>query len=215
MKKTTRIFTLLSAVLLLLVGCAQGNKIGQKTKEAETSTSNSVKDSSSSTEASSSESASDTALTDADVQQIGTDEFGYVYVPSDWVQFQDVAGGDTYQYSDLDAYTIVTLFSYDKETLGVETIDDAAAEQAANAYAYGIEQSGEFGEITGAKAQIAGYEAYQIYSKATADDKLLCAWIFVTEAKDKVYLVSLEGQQDSEAFLTAFAYVEESWSATK
>lgn len=206
MKRLSQLFLILSAGLICLLGCGSVSPKEQKSNQPS---------SSSTTEQPSDSASAEESLAEEGIQQIGNEEVGYVYVPADWTPFKDLAGGESYQYSATDAYTIITMFSYDKETLGVEVIDDAAAEQAANSYAYSMDESGLYDSLTGAKAQIAGYEAYQVYANAKSDGKLICAWIFVTEAKDKVYLVSLEGQQSDETYQTALAYIEASWSAQK
>lgn len=211
MKKFVLSVLILSASLCLLLGCSQTNKATKKTSETTTS----VEKTSSSTKSSSTEAASDEALTDESTQQIGNDEVGYVNVPSNWVKFQDLSGGGSYQYSAPDAYTIVTMFGYSKETLGMDAINDEAAKKAASSYVYGMKQSGQYGEVTGAKAKIAGYEAYQVYAKAKSDGKLICAWVFVTEEKNKVYLISLEGKQADKVFLKELAFIEKAWTSKK
>lgn len=217
MKKIFQLALVLSVGSLFLLACSSTNKSDKKAQQTTSSTTKTTtsKSRKTTTQSSSSSSDKDKDLTDKDVQQIGTDQVGYVNVPADWIRFTDAAGGESYQYSATDAYTIITMFSYDKETLGVEKIDDAAAEQAANSYAYALKSSGNFENLTGAKAKIAGYEAYQVYANAKSDGKFICSWIFVTEAKDKVYLVSLEGQKTNKEFLKVFAYIEKSWSAKK
>ena len=148
------------------------------------------------------------------MQQIGEDGYGYVYVPSNWVKFHDLAtGGAGYQYADPSTYNVVTLYSYTAEDLGVKAIDEDAVEQAANSYAYNIEQQGTFDNLTGAMVEIGGYEAYQVYGTLKSDGKILCAWIFRTEKSDKVYLVSLEG--DRETFFQVLPAIEETWAETK
>ena len=148
------------------------------------------------------------------MQQIGEDGYGYVYVPSNWVKFHDLAtGGAGYQYADPSTYNVVTLYSYTAEDLGVKAIDADAVEQAANSYANNIEQQGTFDNLTGAMTEIGGYKAYQVYGTLKSDGKILCAWIFKTEKSKKVYLVSLEG--DRETFYKVLPVIEETWAETK
>ena len=150
----------------------------------------------------------------SDMQQIGEDGYGYVYVPSNWVKFHDLAtGGAGYQYADPSTYNVVTLYSYTAEDLGVKAIDADAVEQAANSYANNIEQQGTFDNLTGAMTEIGGYKAYQVYGTLKSDGKILCAWIFKTEKSKKVYLVSLEG--DRETFYKVLPVIEETWAETK
>ncbi len=206
MKKKSMLNLLcLCAVLGLLSAC--GSKIGQ------TGTPSSSKETTTEKTSATSTDSSDEMLDLSQSQQIGDEQYGYVYVPKDWVAFHDLDGGETYQYSDLAGYNIVTLFSYSKEDLQVEAIDDKAVEKAANSYAYMMEEQGIFENVTGAMTEVVRYRAYQIYGITKSDGKILCAWVFRTEKSDKVYLVSLEG--DTETFYKVLPFIEGTWSETK
>ena len=208
MKKKS-MFSLISLCLVLglLSACGSGKSSGADQTTAET-TSPSTTDSTNTTADSTS------SLDLSDMQQIGEDGYGYVYVPSNWVKFHDLAtGGAGYQYADPSTYNVVTLYSYTAEDLGVKAIDADAVEQAANSYANNIEQQGTFDNLTGAMTEIGGYKAYQVYGTLKSDGKILCAWIFKTEKSKKVYLVSLEG--DRETFYKVLPVIEETWAETK
>ena len=197
----------LTLVLGLLAACGSESNSDADQSTAETT-------SQSTTESASTKTDSSTSLDLSDMQQIGEDGYGYVYVPSDWIKFHDIAtGGAGYQYADPSTYNVVTLYSYTAEDLGVTAIDSDAVEQAANSYANNIEQQGTFDNLTGAMTEIGGYKAYQVYGTLKSDGKILCAWIFKTEKNDKVYLVSLEG--DKETFAKVQPAIEESWTETK
>lgn len=195
----------LSLILGLLAAC--GSKIEQ------TGTSSSSKETITEQTSDTSTASRDEILDLSQSQQIGDEQYGYVYVPKDWVAFHDLGGGESYQYSDLVGYNVVTLFSYSKEVLQVEAIDDKAVEQAANSYAYMMEEQGVFENVTGAMTEVVGYRAYQLYGLTKSDGKILCAWIFRTEKSDRVYLVSLEG--DTETFEKVLPFIEGTWSETK
>ena len=197
----------LSLVLGLLAACGSESNSDADKSTAETT-------SQSTTESASTTTDSSMSLDLSDMQQIGEDGYGYVYVPSDWIKFHDIAtGGAGYQYADPSTYNVVTLYSYTAEDLGVTAIDSDAVEQAANSYANNIEQQGTFDNLTGAMTEIGGYKAYQVYGTLKSDGKILCAWIFKTEKSDKVYLVSLEG--DRETFYNVLPVIEETWTETK
>ena len=141
-------FSLISLCLVLglLSACGSGKSSGADQTTAETT-------SQSTTESASTTTDSSTSLDLSDMQQIGEDGYGYVYVPSDWIKFHDIAtGGASYQYADPSTYNVVTLYSYTAEDLGVTAIDSDAVEQVANSYAYNIEQQGTFENLTGAMA---------------------------------------------------------------
>lgn len=148
------------------------------------------------------------------MQQIGEDGYGYVYVPSDWIKFHDIAtGGAGYQYADPSTYNVVTLYSYTAEDLGVTAIDSDAVEQAAISYGHQLKEQDTIENLIFAVVEIAGYEAYQVNATLKSDGKILCAWFFRTEKNDKVYLVSLEG--DKETFAKVQPAIEKSWIETK
>ena len=192
----------LGLVLGLMAGCGWGNK-GQSDSGTSQSTSKSGKTTDSSDK-----------VDLSDMQQIGEDGYGYVHVPKDWVKFHDSAtDGASFQYADPSTYNVVTLFSYTAEDLGVETLDDQAAEQAAISYGHQLNQQDTFENLIFAVVEIAGYEAYQVNATLKSDGKILCAWFFRTEKNDKVYLVSLEG--DKETFAKVQPAIEASWTETK
>lgn len=201
MKKASLLFLFLFMGSIFLLACSNNKKDEKNTNQE---TSSSIKASS-----------KDSGTSDQDVQQIGNEEVGYVYVPDDWIRYSDFSL-EPYQYSAPDDYTVVTMFGYDKETLDVETIDAAAVEQMTNSYIDRLEERvGYYGSIEMSKATISGYEAHQIYTVRKLDKKSVYTWVFVTEEKDKVYLISLEGQKDDESFLEAFSYIESTWSTKK
>ena len=208
MKKKS-MFSLISLCLVLglLSACGSGKSSGADQTTAETT-------SQSTTESASTTTDSSTSLDLSDMQQIGEDGYGYVYVPSDWIKFHDIAtGGASYQYADPSTYNVVTLFSYTAEDLGVEKLDDQATEQAAISYGHQLNQQDTYENLIFAVVEIAGYEAYQVNATLKSDGKIICAWFFRTEKNDKVYLVSLEG--DKETFAKVQPAIEKSWTETK
>ncbi len=206
--KKKLIVSLFSLVLVLglMAGCGLGNK-GKSASGADEKTDQSTSKSGKTTKASD-------KVDLSDMQQIGEDGYGYVHVPKDWVKFHDSAtDGTSFQYSDPSTYNVVTLFNYTAEDLGVEKLDDQAAEQAAISYGHQLKEQDTIENLIFAVVEIAGYEAYQVNATLKSDGKILCAWFFRTEKNDKVYLVSLEG--DKETFAKVQPAIEKSWIETK
>ena len=206
--KRNIVISLLSvcAILGLLTACgSDGKKQASDTRTTEMT-------SQSTTESASSTINSDVQLDLKGMQQIGKEGYGYLYVPDNWLPFTDLGGGDTYQYT-REGYNIVTLYSYTKEDLAVETINQLAVESAATSYYYGMESSNLYENLTGSMSEVAGREAYQVYGTVKSDGKILCAWLFKTEKNDKVYLVSLEG--DKETFDSILHFIKGTWTETK
>ena len=148
MKK--KLFVLVCTVILIpgLVACSsQGNSgKGKKHPTTETTTSTPKKVS---------KKEQDNPL--KDMQQIGNDRVGYVFVPKDWVRFKDLNGSDSYQYSATDAYTIVTMNGYTKQKLGIDAIDDVVVKQVADNYFGMMDKTGKFQGLTGSRATITDY----------------------------------------------------------
>ena len=42
-------------------------------------------------------------------QRVGSDDYGYISIPDNWIKFTDVDGGDSVQYTDGSGYNIVTM----------------------------------------------------------------------------------------------------------
>lgn len=207
MKKKTIISLLsLCAIFGLLTACGSGKK-----KQANDTRTTEMTHQST-TESASSTIHSDVQLDLKGMQQIGKEGYGYLYVPDNWLPFTDLDGSDTYQYT-REGYNIVTLYSYTKEDLAVEKIDQLAVKNAATSYYYGMESSNIYENLTASMSEVAGREAYQVYGTVKSDGKILCAWFFKTEKNDKVYLVSLEG--DKETLNQVLPYIEGTWTATK
>ena len=57
---------------------------------------------------------------------IGTDAYGYVKVPTPWIHFTEIEGGDDIQYCDGTDINIVTLNTFKPEHLGVSESEYAA-----------------------------------------------------------------------------------------
>ena len=57
---------------------------------------------------------------------IGSDAYGYVKVPTPWIHFTEIEGGDDIQYCDGTDINIVTLNTFKPEHLGVSESEYAA-----------------------------------------------------------------------------------------
>ena len=162
MKKLHGILMLLLSSVLL-VSC-QANKNENKDQNKEQTTqneSNKQEDSKKKEEAnkkdsdSSNKSSSSTNIKTEDTQVIGSDEYGYVKVPKDWVNFKDINGGNDIQSSDTSAYNVVTLNIFRPSQLGISEAEYASIDpkQVANSV-YSKQQSSQmFEKISGTKSK--------------------------------------------------------------
>ena len=143
-------------------------------------------------------------------QRVGSDDYGYISIPDNWIKFTDVDGGDSVQYTDGSGYNIVTMNAYTKEKANIGEGEEFNAETIAQRIAYHWKDNKEVDDFWGAKSTVAGNEAFQInvILKSTQN---LTVWVF--KQGDKVYMMSFEGDEDT--LYEFIPYIEETWSASK
>lgn len=121
---------------------------------------------------------------DENTKVVGTDTFGYVKVPSTWVEFTDVDNPSVYQYTDIgELGYIVTLNTYD---------EDISPLTAANNLKSKIEEEGN--EATLKTAIVDKYVAWVVDAKYT-DGTYIDIYLF--KADGKLHFVSIEGPDDT------------------
>ena len=54
-------------------------------------------------------------------QRVGSDDYGYISIPDNWIKFTDVDGGDSVQYTDGSGYNIVTMNAYHDSVIKKKT----------------------------------------------------------------------------------------------
>lgn len=138
-----------------------------------------------------------------DTKKVGTPEYGYVNVPSDWANFVDVDGNNSFQVCSIDKSTIISLNIMQGE-------ESAGLEDYASSIAYRMEQDGGK-ELQAARVKIKNIDAVQVYGKYDDGNYILVTWVF--EAEDgKVHYIAAEGTRDK--ILDAVGYIENGgWSA--
>lgn len=115
-----------------------------------------------------------------DTQTIGDSRVGYMEIPADFVEFQDVEGGNDLQYSDKSGTIIYTMNVIDA---------DIDAEQAGQNLAAHLQEEGAQ-DITGATVTVGSYDAKQVYCYYDDVDKYLV--IDLIPYGGKIYYVSAE-----------------------
>ena len=225
MKKLHGILMLLLSSVLL-VSC-QANKNENKDQNKEQTTQNESnkqedskkKDENKKEEAnkkdsdSSNKSSSSTGIKTEDTQVIGSDEYGYVKVPKDWVNFKDINGGNDIQSSDTSAYNVVTLNIFRPSQLGISEAEYASIDpkQVANSVYTKHKNSQLFEKMSGTKSKIGGYDAYVI-NTLTKTGKYFVTYIFKAD-DGKIHYTSIEGDKDTVD--TMIPLLEKSWSLKK
>ena len=146
-------------------------------------------------------------------QIIGSDEYGYVKVPKNWLRFKDVKGGNDIQYSDGSTYNIVTLNIFRPSQLGISETEYASIDPiyVANSVLSGQKNTSAFQKVWGAKSKISEYDAYVVNS-ITTSGKYFVTWVF--RANDgKIHYASLEGNEATIEELLPM--IEKSWTLKK
>ena len=148
-----------------------------------------------------------------DTKVIGSEEYGYVKVPKDWVNFQDINGGNDIQSSDTSSYNVVTLNIFRPNQLGISEAEYASIDpkQVANSVYTKHKNSQMFEKMSGTKSKIGGYDAYVI-NTLTNTGKYFITYIFKAD-DGKIHYTSIEGDKDTVD--TMIPLLEESWSLKK
>lgn len=158
------------------------------------------------------ENESNTGESKADMQVVGTDEFGYVSVPGDWVEFSELDGGTDFQYSNVSGTSIITLNVFDDEGMPEEERNQLDSETVASHVWYNLENNGVM-DIAGARVTLNGYDAVQVYGSFISEDHSLPSSIvcWIVEGEQGVfYYISAEGGLDD--IVQVVSYVENSYS---
>jgi hypothetical protein len=138
-----------------------------------------------------------------DTKKVGTPEYGYVNVPTDWANFIDVDGTTSFQVSKVDQSEIISLNIF-------EGPEEAKLEDFANSVAINMEGNGGK-DIKAAKVKIKDQDALQVYGSYDNGTYFVVAWVFETE-DGKVHYIAAEGTKDT--ILEAVGYIEKGgWSA--
>ena len=124
-------------------------------------------------------------VTNTDNIVVGSDKFGYVDVPKNWVKFFDPDAPSVFQYSYAGVY-IITLNTMDNS--------HTAKEYASN-YLYNKQNSKDVTDVEGATVTIGrdrSYTAYQVYMYYPGQSSYLITYFFETEDGNVRYM-ALEG----------------------
>ena len=196
---------LLSAVLVLtsltLMSCAKSQ---QKDQQTSSSTSSSVQVKKESSDSSSKKSKN---ITNQETKRVGSPEFGYIDIPSNWVKFVDVDVEGLIQYTDGSAYNIVTMNAVSKAEAEVADGETFNAETIAQHVAYNWSQKDNIEKMWGSKSTVSGREAFQI-NIILKSGQLANTLVF--QKDDKVYRLSIEG--DKKTINDFLENMKDTWS---
>ena len=141
------------------------------------------------------------------LKEFGNETVGYASVPGDWIIVQDDDSDQIQAYSP-DYECTITL-----DVLNIDT-SQYTVEQTASVL-WGIMEEDEIYDIQGAKVQLKGYEAYQLYGiyKYEENEYYIVTYIFEDEFGAYRYRCA-EGPKDFEASPNVYdtvTYLEDSY----
>ena len=122
-------------------------------------------------------------------QRVGADHTGYINVPKDWKK-NNVS---KVQYYSPDKYNIVTLHSFNKDQVKLQSGETFGAELIANRTYSNIKTSKEVKDIKSSKTKFAGEDAFFIKVLFT-DGKYYYCWVF--QKGEIIYGVQIEGSEE-------------------
>ena len=198
--RTSHIVLSLALALSLpcAVGCSSGTSTAEKTDEAVEQVKEDEVKLTDEDVSSKDESANDSASTQKtqETKRIGAEGVGFMEVPANWVEFKDVDGNTSIQWCDGTPYTIVSLNTFDIDSVPEELRDESNAMTAANSVWTNILNDGVSEDaIKGARVTLAGREALQVYAQYPDGSYLVC-WL-VEDDNGGVRYVAAEGPENT------------------
>ncbi|MGT2799436.1 hypothetical protein [Streptococcus marmotae] len=197
MRKKMLIVSQILLMSMVLSACSKNDSTSTKASQPVSSVMNT---SSSSTE----------QTTGQDFQRIGSDEYGYIAIPKNWIRFTDVDGSDSIQYTDGSGYNIVTLNGYTREKANLDADEEFTAKAMADRIASVWHEHPDVEEIWGDMREVAGNEAFQVTVVLKSKQQIV-TWAFKKD--ERVYMIAYEGSKESLEQFTP--YIEKTWQASK
>lgn len=205
-----RKYLLLFLVILVSVSLGACNSSGNSKSKSSSQISSSSKVSEKANGSLSSSATKKNDVKTEETQRVGSDDYGYIDIPKNWLKFRDVDGGDSIQYTDGSGYNIVTMNAYTKEKAKIQEREEFTAQTIANRIYYNWQNNKNVNRVWGSKGAVAGNEAYQV-NVIMKSGQYLVSWIFKKD--EKVYLIALEGNR--ETLIKLPPYIEKTWSLRK
>lgn len=203
-------YLLLFLVILVSVGLGACNSSGNSKSKSSSQISSSSKVLEKANGSLSSSATKKNDVKTEETQRVGSDDYGYIDIPKNWLKFRDVDGGDSIQYTDGSGYNIVTMNAYTKEKAKIQEREEFTAQTIANRIYYNWQNNKNVNRVWGSKGAVAGNEAYQV-NVIMKSGQYLVSWIFKKD--EKVYLIALEGNR--ETLIKLPPYIEKTWSLRK
>ncbi len=150
---------------------------------------------------------SDSDKEDAKTKRIGSADYGYLNIPSDWKKNDSIQVGDNIQYTDKNAFNIIVLNAATREKANVPEGVEFNAEMMAQRFENRWNDPKLVEKMTRTTTTVGGNESLKIHIFLKSGLQV-AGWVF--QKDDKVYLIVVEGFKKT---ITRFTpYVENTWS---
>ena len=195
--------TFLSVVSLF--ACTSPKKVSKKSS-LDTSSTHVVKETTKSSSKVEKE-ISDSDKEDVKTKRIGSADYGYLNIPSDWKKNDSIQVGDNIQYTDKNAFNIIVLNAATREKAHVPEGVEFNAELIAKRFETRWNDYKIVEKMTKSTTTVGGNESLKIHIFLKTGLQA-SGWVF--QKDDKVYLIVVEGFEKT---ITQFTpYVEDTWS---
>ena len=142
-----------------------------------------------------------------ETKRIGSADYGYLNIPSDWKKNDSIQVGDNIQYTDKNAFNIIVLNAATREKANVPEGVEFNAEMMAQRFETRWNDSKLVEKMTRSTTTVGGNESLKIHIFLKSGLQV-AGWVF--QKDDKVYLIVVEGFEKT---ITQFTpYVEDTWS---
>ena len=192
--------------LVSLVACSSPKKESSNSSSSESSSTSVVKET---TESSSKveEKTSDGNQSSEETKRIGSADYGYVNIPSDWKKYEYVEGGDNIQYIDQSGTNAIILNAANREKANVDEGEEFSAEMMAQRFESAMNGKNKVVKVSRSSVTVGGNEAIQVNMSLKSGNYIIL-WTF--QKDDKVYMISCVCDEKTIAQLTT--YVKNTWS---
>lgn len=141
-------------------------------------------------------------VSSSETRKIGIENYGFIEVPAYWVNFKDVdlpTDTTVIQYSDPSGSSIITM--------NISKNYEQDAQVSADKSFLNMKNEGV--DVEGARVNIGGYEAYQVYGCYEDEGIVFVSWHFKDE-NNTLHYVAAEGKVDD--IMDVVGYIEKTYS---
>ena len=206
MKNKHLLVTVAVLSIVSLVACSSPKKESSMSSSSESSSTSVMKET---TESSSKveEKISDGDQSSEETKRIGSADYGYVNIPSDWKKYESVENGDNIEYRDPSGNYTIILNASNREKANVAEGEEFSAEMMAQRFESAMNGKNKVVKVSRSSVTVGGNEAIQVNMILKSGNHTIL-WTF--QKDDKVYIISCVGDEKTIAQLTT--YVKETWS---